>query len=289
MAKQTFTTGQVLTAAQMTSLQQTAMGGGSATAKTASYVLVAADAGTTVIMNSASSTTITVNTSLFSAGDTVLIQNIGTGTTTITAGTATVSTAGSLALTQYEGGLLYFTAAGTSIFYDYVQAAASTSALVFIKKVDFSAASSVDFSDSFSATYVNYLMIGNYTGTADSDLTYRYRVSGADNSTSNYNLQIFDADGTNVTGGRSTGQTVGRIGPTSASASRISNTTYFIAPFLAQTKGSQSNNMRTTSTAITQNILTNGFNAATSFTGFTLIPASGTVTGTFAVYGYTNA
>jgi len=29
MAKQTFTTGQVLTAAQMTSLQQTAMGGGS--------------------------------------------------------------------------------------------------------------------------------------------------------------------------------------------------------------------------------------------------------------------
>ena len=45
MAKQTFTTGQVLTAAQMTNLQQTALGGGSATAKVASYVLVAADAG----------------------------------------------------------------------------------------------------------------------------------------------------------------------------------------------------------------------------------------------------
>ena len=57
MAKQTFTTGQVLTAAQMTSLQQTAMGGGSATAKTASYVLVAADAGTTVAMNAAGATT----------------------------------------------------------------------------------------------------------------------------------------------------------------------------------------------------------------------------------------
>ncbi len=61
MAKQTFTTGQVLTAAQMTSLQQTAMGGGAATAKTASYVLVAADAGTTVAMNAAGSTTITVS------------------------------------------------------------------------------------------------------------------------------------------------------------------------------------------------------------------------------------
>jgi len=116
MAKQTFTTGQVLTAAQMTSLQQTAMGGGSATAKTASYVLVAADAGTTVIMNAAGATTITVNTSLFSAGDTVFIQNIGAGTCTITAGTATVNTASSLALAQYDSGSLYFTATSASIF-----------------------------------------------------------------------------------------------------------------------------------------------------------------------------
>ena len=116
MAKQTFTTGQVLTAAQMTSLQQTAMGGGSATAKTSSYVLVAADAGTTVAMNAAGATTITVNTALFAAGDTVYIQNLGVGVSTITAGTATVNTASSLALAQYEGGQLYFTSASASIF-----------------------------------------------------------------------------------------------------------------------------------------------------------------------------
>ena len=122
MAKQTFTTGQVLTAAQMTSLQQTAMGGGAASAKTASYVLVAADAGTAITMTSASSTTITVNTGLFAAGDTVQIINLGAGICTITAGTATVSTAGSLALSQYESGWLYFTATGTAVFNDYVQA-----------------------------------------------------------------------------------------------------------------------------------------------------------------------
>lgn len=124
MAKQTFTTGQVLTAAQMTSLQQTAMGGGSATAKTANYVLVAADAGTTVAMNAAGATTITVNTGLFAAGDTVFIQNLGAGVCTITAGTATVNTASSLALAQYESGNLYFTATGTSIFYKSDGAAA---------------------------------------------------------------------------------------------------------------------------------------------------------------------
>jgi hypothetical protein len=124
MAKQTFTTGQVLTAAQMTSLQQTAMGGGEATAKTASYVLTAADAGTTVIMNAAGATTITVNTALFAAGDTVNIQNIGAGVCTVTAGTATVNTAGSLALGQYEGGVLYFRSTSAATFFDYVQTGA---------------------------------------------------------------------------------------------------------------------------------------------------------------------
>ena len=124
MAKQTFTTGQVLTAAQMTSLQQTAMGGGAATAKTASYVLVAADAGTTVAMNAAGATTITVNTGLFAAGDTVFIQNLGAGACTVTAGTATVATAGSLILPQNDAGILYFTSASAAIFYDYIQAGA---------------------------------------------------------------------------------------------------------------------------------------------------------------------
>jgi hypothetical protein len=119
MAKQTFTTGQVLTAAQMTSLQQTAMGGGSATAKTTSYVLVAADAGTTVAMNAAGSTTITVNTSLFAAGDRVFIQNLGAGVCTITAGTATVATSGSLVLAQNQGGELSFTSASAAIFFQY--------------------------------------------------------------------------------------------------------------------------------------------------------------------------
>ena len=124
MAKQTFSVGQVLTAAQMTSLQQTAMLGGSATAKTASYTLVAADAGTVVSVNSTSATTITINTGLFSAGDTVTIQNWGTGAVTITAGTATVNTAGSLIVPQYDGGVLYFTSESAAIYFDFVQAGA---------------------------------------------------------------------------------------------------------------------------------------------------------------------
>jgi len=118
MAKQTFTTGNVLTAAAMTSLQQTAMLGGSASAKTANYTLVAADAGTAITMSNAGATTITVNTGLFAAGDTVTILNIGAGTCTVTAGTATVSkpTNATLALVTSAGGVLYFTATGAATF-----------------------------------------------------------------------------------------------------------------------------------------------------------------------------
>jgi hypothetical protein len=119
MAKQTFTTGQVLTAAQMTALQQTAMLGGAANAKIASYVLVAADAGDAITMSNAGATTITVNTGLFAAGDIVTIINIGAGACTITAGTATVTTSGSLVLAQNQGGVLRFTSASAAIFLQF--------------------------------------------------------------------------------------------------------------------------------------------------------------------------
>jgi hypothetical protein len=117
MAKQSFTVGQVLTAAQLTSLQQTAMLGGAASAKTTSYTLVAADAGTAISMTSTSATTITVNTGLFAAGDTVQITNLGSGVATITAGTATVNAYGSLALAQYESGTLDFNSSSAAIFF----------------------------------------------------------------------------------------------------------------------------------------------------------------------------
>jgi hypothetical protein len=119
MAKQTFTTGQVLTAAQMLSLQQTAMLGGAANAKVASYVLVAADAGDAITMSNASPTTITVNTGLFAAGDIVTIINLGAGACTITAGTATVDTSGSLVLATNQGGVLRFTSASAAIFFQF--------------------------------------------------------------------------------------------------------------------------------------------------------------------------
>ena len=116
MAIQDFTAGQVLTAAQMDSLQANDYNQTVST-KTADYVLVAADKGTRVVMNAAGATTITVDDSLFTAGDTLQLQNIGAGVCTVTAGTATVSSAGPLAIPQYGSGTLFFSSAGVAIYF----------------------------------------------------------------------------------------------------------------------------------------------------------------------------
>lgn len=116
MAKQTFTAGQVLTAAEMNSLQENDYNW-TVTTKTASYTLAAGDEGTRIVMDNAGATTITVDDAVFSAGDVVWLHNIGAGTCTVTAGTATVNTAASLDLAQWEGGSLFFTSASSAIFF----------------------------------------------------------------------------------------------------------------------------------------------------------------------------
>jgi len=191
MAKQTFTTGQVLTAAQMTSLQSTAMLGGSASAKTSSYVLVAADAGTAITMSNAGATTITVNTGLFAAGDTVTILNIGAGTTTITAGTATVAkpTNATLALVQNAGGVLYFTATGAATFMPFdVGSAAVTGALTKISRSSFSNVAGTNIDSVFSSSYKVYLVVIEdiYAATNTDDLLFQFRYGSTTESNANY-------------------------------------------------------------------------------------------------------
>jgi len=202
MAKQSFTTGQVLTAAQMTSLQQTAMLGGAASAKTASYTLVAADAGTAISMSNASATTITVNTALFAAGDTVQITNLGAGVCTITAGTATVNSSASLALAQYESGTLDFTSSSAAIFIKGAGAAASSGGMTLISTTTLTGASVV--LSSIPQDYKNLTFIVRNYRPADDNKHLRMRFNGnSGSSTTKYFAnaateqlnQVFDEDG----------------------------------------------------------------------------------------------
>jgi len=169
MAKQTFSTGQVLTAAQMTSLQANDYNQ-TVSAKTASYTLAAADAGTTITMNSATATTITVNTSLFTAGDTLRIANIGAGVCTVTAGTATVTTAGTLALVQWAGGMLYFTSASASIFFPDAVASSGTTIAVFNETQASGTAGGASVTTTYTKRTLNTTVVNNIGATLTSSV-----------------------------------------------------------------------------------------------------------------------
>lgn len=180
MAKQTFSVGQTLTAAQMTSLQQTAMLGGAASAKTASYTLVAADAGGAISMSNASATTITVNTGLFAAGDTVQITNLGAGVCTITAGTATVNSSASLALAQYESGTLDFTSTSAAIFIKGAGAAAASGGMTLLSTTTLSGTSTTI--SSISGSYKHLYVVWNKVyGSGNSDFRARFNSDSGSN------------------------------------------------------------------------------------------------------------
>jgi hypothetical protein len=330
MAKQTFTTGQVLTAAQMTSLQQTAMGGGSTTAKTTNYVLTAADAGTVVQMNAAGATTITVNTALFSAGDTVQIQNVGAGVCTVTAGTATVVTSATLALKQYDAGTLYFNSTSAAIFFavdaadgmnnpfttigDTIYSAngstasrlaigtaaqvltvnagatapewatASPGALTKITSASFSAASTFVVNSCFSNTYRYYLIVGRIVASATGNTTFKYRKAGTDLSTSYYyggNRSDWSAN----TVSASTGNNVAGINLGSFDSYNCGFIINTSNPYSASYNPSIS--YQTPNTGQSYSTVGSGLRLATdTHDGFSIIPASGTLSGEVFVYGY---
>ena len=158
-----FVANTVLTASQLNSTYNIPV-----SAKTASYTLVAADGGTRVQMNSASATTITVNTSLFSAGDSVWLQNIGAGVMTVTAGTATVTTAGSLAVPQYGGGELYFTSASAAIFFPTGTAPATIA--IFNESQAANTAGGASVASTYTKRTLNTTVINNIGATLTSSV-----------------------------------------------------------------------------------------------------------------------
>jgi hypothetical protein len=282
MALTTFTAGQVLTAAQVNAVQANDYNQTVST-KVASYVLVAADKGTRVVMDSATATTITVNTSLFNAGDTLFIQNIGAGVCTITAGTATVSTLGSLALDQYGSGTLYFTSAGVSIFYP---SAGGASGLTLINTTTFSAVTSQSINDVFSATYDHYKIFLGVTPTSNGILKIRYRVGGTDNTTSNYSHSFVNtaSNSAPVNNNFGTAQNFGGIGNHENTYLGFNEMCIF-NPFVSTTTSCVFQQNQVNSNLAVTNQGSNFLNVTTSYTGFTIFPESGNLTGTVSVYG----
>jgi hypothetical protein len=158
------------------------------------------------------------------------------------------------------------------------------SGLVKIATSTLSAASAATFNDVFSATYDNYRIVASFSATPTADLPYRFRVSGSDNTTSNYNYQIFEINGSSTFAGRTSSQTQGRIG--TALGDESSFTADIFAPFLGIKKRIMSLSSRGSVGTPEAMLLWNTFNDTTSFTGISIYPTSSTFSGEITIYGY---
>ena len=188
-----FVAAQVLTASELNSITNLP-----SSTKTANYVLTIANVGSRVVMNAAGSTTITVNTSIFSAGDIVELSNIGAGVCTVTAGTATVSSAGPLAIPQYGGGRLVFTSASAAIYYPsaVTVAAPAASGLTLLSSGTQTNQATISLTNVFSTTYDFYQMrFSNFEMTGSNNETrLRFGSSGTADTGANYNIRGYNAD-----------------------------------------------------------------------------------------------
>jgi hypothetical protein len=154
-----------------------------------------------------------------------------------------------------------------------------------------SAVSSQSINDVFSTTYDNYVLkISTSTSSATAALNMRLRVSGADSSASAYGTSLRFQDSSN--------NFVFDLSSVSLTTWRLAGNIYSGFPsytevFLSNPFGTAPTNMinncvvnRNTTTGAMENYYgASSFGNATSFTGFSLYPSTGTVTGSVSVFG----
>ena len=157
--------------------------------------------------------------------------------------------------------------------------------MVLLNTTSFSAVSSQSISDVFSTTYTNYLIVSEITADAFRTINLRWRVSGADDSNANYAYQNISGSAGTISGSRSTGGTNVLFGYADSSG-RAGYTHEIFNPFATQRTTFIGRSPLFASTALENFSLVHAYAGTTSFTGFSLIPTAGNITGTVSVYGY---
>jgi hypothetical protein len=113
MAAITFVTGEVLTAAQMNALNALAFNAQTGT----TYTLVAADKDKLVTTSNAAAVTVTIPTGVFTVGQSINVQSIGVGLTTISGASVTITSTGASSIApilraRFSAATIICTAAG---------------------------------------------------------------------------------------------------------------------------------------------------------------------------------
>jgi hypothetical protein len=161
-------------------------------------------------------------------------------------------------------------------------AAPSSGALSLITTQTFSTVSAVNLNDIFSTTYDHYKIIMSLTASTGSDILGRLRVSGADDTSANYDTQRLTASNATASAARVTAQTAWEISDYNGAQFAVDMMIYNPFKSIKTNAISQS----TVESPPVYYLRTDLFQQTTSFTGFSVIARSGTISGTMTVWGF---
>lgn len=207
---------------------------------------------------------------------------------------------GSALSSVQSAGMMAHVGGGTVTVYDgsaWQQVYPAQAGLVYVAGTAFSAVSAVNVNNCFTSTYDNYQIMLTFTAmSADLGVRMRLRVSGSDNTTSNYDSQYLYWNSASVFADANTGS-AGNTQWALWSTTESDNPTGAFAVFdvlgpqlTAYTRLTGSNGILTATTNVNYpGINGNIFKATTSFDGFSLLTSTGTISGTVRVYGYRNS
>ena len=194
--------------------------------------------------------------------------------------------------TLAEGQFAYIEATNTTQYYDGANwQTVGASALTLLDVTTFSASAAVNVSNKLlAATYANYLIIVTYNSpTTNSTLNMRFRENVTDKATG-YNrgtIPLNITTNTTSTTTTSAGTTI-RLGIFDTTDAKISTNTINLTLSANGANGQITSTCLDTSNNVFD-VMGAYNNTCTAITGFSLIPAAGTITGTVRTYAYANS
>jgi len=162
------------------------------------------------------------------------------------------------------------------------------SALVCVKaETAFTAASSVTADSVFTSSYTNYLITFKYQTSTTNDVLLKLRASGTSAST-NYSYQDLLSNSTTVSGGRTASQTsflmatntngaYNSYAQIQLSSAQLAEPTLILSNFGFNAGGYTTPYVR---------FFYGNHSTATAYDGVEFLVASGTMTGSYTIYGY---
>jgi hypothetical protein len=191
-----------------------------------------------------------------------------------------------------EGQFAYIEATNTTQYYDGAawQPIGTPPGLVCVKaETAFSAVANITADNVFTSSYTDYLIIFRYSTSTGQDPTMQFRAATVD-TTSGYTFQRLTGISTSVATSNTNGFSSGHIGGHTSSSSFQSFSTVQISGVqLAQPTFYYSLNNRCDGSYTTgQNIFQffGNQSSSTAFDGLKILVASGTMTGSYTIYGY---